>query len=69
MGSPVAEAPRHTIKAPTPPCSLELTGERTWIRSKPFFDAADYVLFRSSILIAGLGVLGLAAYGAWKLFW
>jgi len=36
---------------------------------KTFFDTADYVLYRSSILLAGLGVLGLAAYGAFKLFW
>jgi hypothetical protein len=38
------------------------------VRIKTFFDTADYVLYRLSILIAGLGVLGLAAYGAWKLF-
>lgn len=38
-------------------------------RSKHFFDDADYVLFRLSVFIGELGVLALAAYGAFKLFW
>ena len=35
---------------------------------KGIFDVVDYVIFRLSVTIAGLGALGLAAYGAWKLF-
>jgi uncharacterized membrane protein len=35
---------------------------------KTFFDCVDYVIFRLAITVGGLGVLGLAAYGAWKLF-
>jgi hypothetical protein len=39
------------------------------VRTKQFFDATDYFLYRLSVVIGEVGVLGLALYGAFKLFW
>lgn len=35
---------------------------------KEFFDNTDYLVFRLSVTVGALGVLGLAVWGAMKLF-
>lgn len=39
------------------------------VRTKRFFGETDYVLYRLSVLAGEIGVLGLAVYGAFTLFW